>query len=267
MSTKHTRGALTLTVQAAATTGRVAKSAQLLDALVRELGLPEESFTLVVNNFKMSTELRAQDDSGEAVLRDVYAVAVAPDKQLKDTPHARDIARLLAKLADEFREDAPALKLKGAKARVHLSQTKARALRSAAETPEEAGSQDLVLRGNSEIRSPVLRVGRSMDSTTPTARVLLNGKATELPFDRASVDGLLAAVKSGAPQRLKISAAWRERADGSIATETGSVRIIAAEPAKVMSGAELLRSLPKVSQESFDAVMQALDESRGEDEH
>lgn len=268
MASKHKRVALTLSVDVAATPARVVKSAQAIEALARELdgGLSEESFTVVISNFDLRAELRAHDDRAESALGNVFQTAIDPGKHLADTPRARQIARALARLADEFRDDGPTLGLKGQRRRVKLTQRKSKELKAAADVPDPAVDLGLTLRGTSEIRSPVLRVGRLTDGGPLAARLVLESKPVEVPFESAAMDALLEGLRTGKLQKLTVSAAWNQKLDGSVATVPDSLRILCAEPAQVMSGAELLKHLPRLSQQSFDAMMGALREAREQDD-
>ena len=256
------RAELMLTLEAPSTADRVRRTGAAFSALLKKLGVAEEHATVVVSNLLMKATLRAQTDASDAVIRDVADIAKFPAKA-KERVHGFEIAQAVVGLGRAFAEEGPALIL-GHRKPIPIDAHRIKRLENISRQIGMGGEDLAGLRGTSELRTHVLRVGRQSETSAMKARVILRGHPQDVTVGEGALDATIAAMRAGGLHRLQIRARWVPVGNGIFETVPSSIVVLGAKPVKSVSGAEFLKQMPPISQESFDDFMEAVRDARSD---
>ena len=257
---------------APASPGRVAEIARMVDdGLTALLGRKpsDGEFTLVVHNFQMRVEVRANSSESVPIGRK-FERAFRDPTSLRDLPKPQQVA-----VAHVLRESCSGLKDNDGgltvanQSRSHSTLIDA-TLIGALKGIEEQSDDGLFLRGTTESVTPVLAVGRRADTPDSFYAVLRldTGPAVKVPIHHRVVDAAMDAVKRGCHAHVAVSAVWRST-DGThfpIAPARCLVENLTLLPDRTLSGRELLEELAKfVDADAAEAAGHIAYDERGID--
>lgn len=225
--------------------------ARLFQAVHHALGGGGE-FTVTIDNLNMKAKLRAWDSAAAERLHTVFAALEDP-YQLDDDVMLHEVAAAIGRHAAPLQDlGGTFLKMHGRKPLRRLDASLVKVLRLVG-SPAAAAPKGV--RGRTEFRTPVLRVGRKAEAAAMQARLVVNGSPIDVDLHpRADVKSLFDAAERGGTHVVDAHVVWETKADGCMEVIPRSVRAISATPrALPATGAEFMQRL-SISKETFDLV-------------
>lgn len=249
------KGSLQLRLSAAASPERVYVAAGLFRDLLRAISpsLAEESVTLVVSNFAMTAGLRPQDPSGKSTVDALIRFLAKPIKEANRRPGFASAAELITtygpKLAPYGAEFWTPRRLL-CKVDDELAVLMKRV---------SSGRARRLLRGDTTIYSPVLRVGRTDDQSTVRARVSISGKARDIAIKQGQAEPFFDAAKHGRLCRVSVEAFWYRDEEGELELYVPKSRLVSVSELKAVNGADTMQAAMDCPFQLFDNVEDVID--------
>lgn len=225
--------------------------ARLFHALHQALG-GGGGFTVTIDNLHTKAKLRAWDEAGAQRLHTVFDALEEPDK-LGDQAMAHEIAAAIGRYAAPLQDmGGTFLRMNGRKPLRLLDATFVKILKVVA---VHAAADAKGVRGRTEFRTPVLRVGRRSETSGMQARLVVNGTAIDVDLHpRADVKSLFDAAERGGNHVVDAYVVWETKPDGCMEVVPRSIRAVSAtRRAQPATGAEFMKHL-QVSKETADLV-------------
>lgn len=264
MTTNRPKAELRLKLDAAASPHRVEAAARIFkDALMAAApDLPAASVTMTVSNRSMEARIRGWDAAAAEAVHSIGSTIDDPLEAIRTIPHAKRIASALARSAPSFREDgAVFLRGRGRKPMARLDDDFVRVMEAAA---ADTRAKPPRLQGRTEVRSPVLRVGRKSAGAPVRARIVITGNLHDVQVVMGAEGKFFDAAKDGGHYRITIHAEWDADQRGAYSPDMTKVVALDAERVGRLSGEEFLRQAPPLSQEAYADIMELLCEQREE---
>jgi hypothetical protein len=265
------RERLHIDLDLAATPERVAQASRILADLLASAApdLPADSVTMVVDNLKMRSTLRSQNDAGDAAIAALRRVVESirylseqkPDEHghraLPERPTA-EMALLAGEVADN------ANKLRKLQAQVRLPRRRKplaivdnRFVASSKEVAATITTAAGIAYGTTTVYSEVLRAGRLTSGGTVGVRLFLDGSPRDIAIEAGFPSApFFDAARDGGMRRITVAAAWLH--DGS-----GAMRIVPRETRareidadwRAASGTEVLEMLMPFSRDMAEHII------------
>jgi len=247
---------LLLRTEQVATPARVAETARLFADAIKAAGdVPVDRVTMVVNNLSMTSELRAHGQKAIQSMKPVVEAILDPTKAAAARPaETHRIAEALAKTLPTLVGTTIAAPGRR-KRRVAIDDTLLSAFKEAMVTWEQGVASSPApesLRGETEIATPVLRIGRTNEGAQMMVRLVLDGKPQDIEVSGDST-GFFNAARDRTRVVVRLDAAWVQEKGRVVfdVARTKALRVLHEEP--VLSGAEFVEAMDKIRPEFEDA--------------
>lgn len=229
--------AFELHLGSAATPARVAASAALLDRLIgtSSPNLPEGGITLEIRNYSTKALINSNSRQGKAAAQRVLQFIEDPVMAMrKRKKQASGLARVLLDeetllVGNNARVIAP-----NRPSPISLDEPFFDALRGLAQTMSH------YLGGETEVYTPVLRVGRVSESDKEKARIILHERAVDVSFHADLRNSLFEVAKHEKIVRTRLECTWVSFDGGPYEYDPKKCTIIEAMPCDLMTGQSFL---------------------------
>jgi hypothetical protein len=263
MPTKDPKTLLVLQIRFAASPHRVEEAARLLARALEaaDPDLAQDSVTMVVHNFDMRVELRAQKPAGRRAVMEVSEVMSNPLTTVQRRPLSKHIAEAFAKESKGLVALKPEIFVPGqSKPIATIDADFVRVMESAAQY--EPAERDILM-GTSEAYGRVLRIGRKDEGHGLSVRVRIEGIARDLAvasdLDPDQLKLLFDAARDDKLVRLQTRVRWLRDGEKAWAVDGRSATVTGARAFEVASGAEFadaaLKEIePRTDEEIADII-------------
>lgn len=213
MANRPPKNLLELHLPAASTPARVAQAAEMFQKalLAANPDLDPDSVTMVVRNRDMKCALRAWNPEARTAIADVGTVAHNALQAIQKKPELQFVARALADYSPKL-VGAEFMRGDRKKPIATIDELFSKVMSAAASSP---AAQRALLRGDTTVYTPILRVGRQDENRTIAIRILLDGSAYDVAL-RPEVDPrpFFDAAKSEKVVIVRLDAEWIQNQDG-----------------------------------------------------